>query len=85
MIATYRVKSNVGFIMYIADSFGYLASVVILFLKEFIGFKLTWTSFFTNCIIYTSIIGIAGTIFTAAYFKRKYSSTSSTIPTAYAI
>jgi MFS family permease len=85
MIATYRVKSNVGFIMYIADSFGYLASVVILFLKEFIGFKLTWTSFFTNCIIYTSIIGIAGTIFTAVYFKRKYSSTTSAIPTAYAI
>ncbi|HXL56369.1 MAG TPA: DUF5690 family protein, partial [Chitinophagaceae bacterium] len=33
MIATYKAKSNIGFIMYIADAFGYAGSVLILFIK----------------------------------------------------
>jgi Family of unknown function (DUF5690) len=72
MIATYKVKSNIGFIMYIADAFGYLGSVMVLFLKEFIGVKLSWTNFFTNAILIISVIGITGTFVAAFYFKRKY-------------
>lgn len=84
MIATYKVRSNIGFIMYIADAFGYLGSVLVLFLKEFIGVKLSWTSFFTNAVIIISVIGIAGTIIAAFYFKRKYLSDQSTRQSSYA-
>jgi hypothetical protein len=72
MIATYKVKSNIGFIMYIADAFGYLGSVLVLFLKEFIGVKLSWTNFFTDAVLIITVIGIAGTFIAAFYFKRKY-------------
>ena len=72
MIATYRIKSNVGFIMYIADAFGYLGSAFVLFLKEFIGVKLSWTAFFTDAVMIITVIGIIGTAIGAIYFKRKY-------------
>lgn len=83
MIATYKVKSNIGFIMYIADAFGYLGSVLVLFLKEFIGVQLSWTSFFTNAVIIISIIGIVGTFIAMIYFRRKYLSGQSTLQTVY--
>lgn len=84
MIATYKVKSNIGFLMYIADAFGYLGSVAILFAKEFIGVQLSWTSFFTNAVIFISVVGIAGTSVAAIYFKRKFLSVQSSIaPSVY--
>jgi len=83
MIATYKVKSNIGFLMYIADAFGYLGSVLILFAKEFIGVQLSWTNFFTNAVIFISVIGIAGTAAAAIYFKKKYLSVQSTVPSVY--
>ena len=73
MIATYKVQSNVGFLMYISDSFGYLGSVLILFLKEFSGIQLSWTDFLYSCCFCSStIVGIAGTALAAVYFKRKH-------------
>jgi len=84
MIATYKVKSNVGFIMYIADAFGYMGSVLVLFLKEFIGMHLSWTSFFTQAVIFISIVGIAGTVVAAIYFRKKYLALPSSSQTAYA-
>lgn len=83
MIATYRIRSNVGFIMYISDAFGYLGSVLILFAKEFFGVQLSWTSFFTNAVIIISVIGIVGTAIAAIYFKRKFLSGQSTAQTIY--
>ncbi len=72
MIASYRIRGNVGFIMYIADSFGYLGSVLVLFLKQFIGLKLSWTSFFIDAVLIISLVGIAGTILAALYFRKRY-------------
>lgn len=74
MIATYKVQSNVGFLMYISDSFGYLGSVAILFLKEFSGVHLSWTDFFIRAVFTVTTIGITGTIIAAFYFKRKHKS-----------
>jgi len=84
MIATYKVKSNVGFIMYIADAFGYMGSVLVLFLKEFIGVQLSWTNFFTGAVIFITLIGITGTIIAAIYFRRKYLSVQLSLQTFYA-
>ncbi|WP_153798904.1 DUF5690 family protein [Foetidibacter luteolus] len=84
MIASYKVKSNVGFIIYIADSFGYLGSVLFLFLKKQIGTGLSWTSFFSTAIIIICIVGIAGTAVAAAWFRKKYSSMQLTQQTTYA-
>ncbi len=72
MIATYKVQSNIGFLMYISDSFGYLGSVIVLFLKEFSGVQLSWTDFFVRAVFTVTCIGIAGTVVAAIYFRRKH-------------
>lgn len=73
MIACYRINANVGFIMYISDAFGYLGSVLVLFLKEFIGIQLSWTNFFITMVIIISIAGMLGTLIASIYFQKKYS------------
>ena len=85
MIASYNVKGNVGFVMYIADAFGYLGSVVILILKEFIGVELSWTNFFVNIVFIIGTFGIAGTAIAAMYFKRKHFSVDPLIKITYVV
>ena len=58
MIATYKLKSNVGFVMYIADAFGYLGTVVVLLIKEFIPIKYNWVHFFSFLFYATAIAGL---------------------------
>jgi MFS family permease len=84
MIASYKVKGNVGFIMYIADAFGYLGSVAVLFLKQFFALHLSWTSFFINAVFIISSFGIAGTILAAVYFRKKYYNNEQYIKPVYA-
>lgn len=58
MISAYEVKGNVGFVMYIADAFGYLGTVFVLLLKEFIQVPISWVSFFSILFVGVSIVGI---------------------------
>ena len=84
MIASYQINGNVGFIMYVADAFGYLGSVTVLFVKQFIGLHVSWTTFFINAVLIICIFGIAGTIIAATYFKNKYYASLKKIKTVYA-
>lgn len=72
MIATYRVQGNVGFLMYLADAFGYLGSVLVLFVKEFWGVQLSWTAFFVQAVWLVCGVGITGTLVAAIYFRKRY-------------
>ena len=72
MIASFKIPGNVGFLIYIADAFGYLGSVVIILVKSFLEIKLQWTSFYSNGVVIFSLIGIAGTLVSLFYFNRKY-------------
>jgi hypothetical protein len=58
MLATYRVEGNVGFVMYIADAFGYLGTIVVLLTKEFVHFQYSWVSFFSMMFYTAAIAGI---------------------------
>jgi MFS family permease len=73
LIATFRYVSNAGFIIYVADSFGYLGSDVVLVMKNFMKVNLSWTEFFIRIILACSSLGIVVTAVAAFYFKRKYS------------
>lgn len=84
MIASYKIRGNVGFIMYIADAFGYLGSVVVLFVKQFFGLHVSWTTFFVNAVLIICTFGIAGTIAAAIYFRNKHYSGQRNIHTVYA-
>ncbi len=59
LLSAYKIRGNVGFVMYIADAFGYLGTVMVLLVKEFIPIQYKWTSFF-SFLFYTA--GIAGII-----------------------
>jgi hypothetical protein len=72
MIATFKLKGNVGFFMYLVDSFGYLASVFIIVLKGALGVAISWTLFYRNGVILLSIIGTVMSILTLFYFNKKY-------------
>jgi hypothetical protein len=72
MIAAFRQVSTAGFIIYVADSFGYLGSDVILLVKNFGNNNVSWSDFFVKMIMIISVIGIVLTVFSASWFSRKY-------------
>jgi MFS family permease len=72
LIATFQFAGTVGFIMYIADSFGYLGSVGVLFFKEFMYSKISWLDFFVLSGFATSIAGSLVIIFSMIYFYQKH-------------
>lgn len=71
MIATFRYVSNVGFLIYLADSFGYMGSVGVLLYKDFGAKSLSWVEFFTGISYALAGIGLVGLIFSWVYFQRK--------------
>ena len=71
MIAAFRFTGNVGFLIYLADSFGYLGSVGVLLCKEIGKVQLNWVSFFSNSVLLLSVAGILVTLFSAYYFATK--------------
>ncbi len=72
LISTFKYASNVGFLIYIADSFGYVGSIGVLLSKEVFKVQLNWVTFFSQSVIILSIIGSLLTLFSLYYFTRKY-------------
>ena len=74
LLATFQYAGTVGFIMYVADAFGYLGSIGVLFIKEFSKIKLSWLEFFISA---GYIISVTGTILimgSMVYFHMKHTS-----------
>lgn len=76
MIATFKYVSNVGFIIYVADSFGYLGSVSIMLAKNFSSLQLSWSSFFMDTVLGMSVLGVGMMLGAYRYFRRKYRGTA---------
>jgi MFS family permease len=72
LLAAFRYKANVGFLIYVADAFGYLASVSVLLTKTIFKLQINWLYFYTNLVLVTSIAGLLFTVCSALYFKRKH-------------
>jgi len=72
MIASFRYVSNACFIIYVADSFGYLGSDVVLLLKNFSNSSISYSDFFVKMILAISALGTGLTILSSIYFKSKY-------------
>jgi hypothetical protein len=74
LIATFRYVSTVGFLIYLADAFGYLGSVSVIIFRETGGSGLSWLQFYINS---SYVLAGAGTVLMAlslVYFVRKYRS-----------
>lgn len=72
MIAAFKINGNVGFLIYFADSFGYLGSMGILLTKEVFNVQVQWVNFYSSAVIGFSVFGVAGTVLSIVYFLRKY-------------
>jgi hypothetical protein len=71
LIAAFRFAGTVGFLIYVADSFGYLASVSVLISKSVFKIQMHWLHFYEQLVLLMAILGIAGAIFSMIYFNRK--------------
>ena len=72
LIATFRHTGNVGFLIYVADSFAYVGSVGVMLSKEILKVQLNWVTFFSTSVIGLSIAGLFLTVFSFIYFYTKY-------------
>ncbi|HCM34846.1 DUF5690 family protein [Chryseobacterium sp.] len=78
MIAAFDIKGNVGFLIYIVDSFGYLGSVLILLYKNFGSAQTSWLSFYItlNYIITFTVLILSVIAFLSFRKKSKPKSNS---------
>jgi Family of unknown function (DUF5690) len=70
MIATFHYKSNVGFIIYVADSLGYLGSVTLLLVKELGRPNISWADFFRQGVVFVAVIGGIAATLSLLYFLQ---------------
>jgi hypothetical protein len=72
LIASFQYISTVGFIMYVADSFGYLGSITVLFFKAFGYANISWLRFFISSGYGLSVFGTILILGSMIYFIRKH-------------
>ena len=72
MIAAFKYTSNIGFVMYLADSFGYLSSIISFSIKNFMSPTVSWLNFFVQSSYYIGGAGIVLMTLAALWFVQKY-------------
>ena len=81
MLSTYKLQANVGFVIYIADAFGYLGTVAVLLIKEFIAIKYNWVNFFSFLFYTSAIIGVALIVISVSVHSKLIKQISNYDPT----
>ena len=71
MIATFREPANAGFLMYLADSFGYLGSVAVLLWRNFGAPQVAWLDFFQLAAYATAGLTVVVSLLSLFYFWKK--------------
>jgi hypothetical protein len=74
LIATFKYISTVGFLIYLADAFGYVGSIGVMLYKEFGQAKLSWLDFFIGGGYIMSVTGSILIIGSMVYFYFKHRS-----------
>ncbi|MDB5145521.1 MAG: hypothetical protein JWQ66_4234 [Mucilaginibacter sp.] len=70
LLASFHYKGNVGFLIYVADSMGYLGSVSVLLVKELGHPDISWGTFFKEGVMTVAIIGGICATLSLIYFLR---------------
>ncbi len=71
LLATFKYAGNVGFLMYIADAFGYLGSMGVLCVKEGIKPDILWYKLFEMNTYFIAGVGIIMMLISMVYFHKK--------------
>ena len=69
-LASFHYKGNVGFLIYVADSMGYLGSVSVLLVKELGHPDISWGAFFKDSVMIVAVIGGVSATLSLLYFRR---------------
>ncbi len=70
MIASFHYKSNIGFIIYVSDSIGYLGSVTVLLVKELGRPSISWAAFFKDGVLIVGGVGAVCATLSLLYFLQ---------------
>jgi hypothetical protein len=71
LLAAFREKANVGFLIYLADAFGYLSSVLILLWRNFGFARMSWLIFYQSLCYLGSAIFTVLLLASWVYFRHK--------------
>jgi len=74
LLAAFSIAGNVGFLIYVADAWGYLGSITVMLSKELFKLQLNWVSFYSQLVIVFALIGIVASVFSLLYFNQKHRS-----------
>ncbi|HCM76039.1 MAG TPA: hypothetical protein DIS90_06635 [Cytophagales bacterium] len=77
IIAAFKYVSTVGFLIYLADSVGYVGSMGVLIYRSFGQANMSWLSFFMSTGYVLSILGSILITLSLFYFSKKYKTWSS--------
>ncbi len=83
LIASFRYQANAGYLIYIVDSTGYLATVGVMLYKNFGAADMSWLEFFVD---FTYVLTVGGfVLFGLSYFYflrkfRQYSQEADSVP-----
>jgi len=72
LIASFKIVGNVGFLIYLADAWGYLGSMSVVLSKEILKVQLNWVSFYSTAVLFFAVVGVAGTFISLFYFGKKH-------------
>jgi hypothetical protein len=81
LIATFRIKATSGFLIYLADSLGYLSSVAVLLVKNFAVPDWPWDRCFVYMSFGVAAIGVVCMLLSLTYFVRRYKTYDNTSAT----
>ena len=70
MLAVTGFLGNAGFVIYLADAFGYTASIGVLMLRYLVAPTLDWLSFFNGLAYATSALGVVLTLTAYGLFRK---------------
>ncbi|WP_407482557.1 DUF5690 family protein [Elizabethkingia meningoseptica] len=71
-IAAFKIKGNAGFLIYLADSFGYLGSMLVLLYKNFNIGHISWLDFFCSGTYILAAVAMVAVIYSYFYLNNKF-------------
>ena len=71
-IAAFRINGNAGFLIYLADAFGYLGSIGVLLYKNFGLSSISWLRFFVNGAYVLAFLGTLSVVISYFNLRRKH-------------
>jgi len=70
LLAAFREKGNAGFLIYLADTIGYLGSVLVLLWRNFGQSDLNWVHFFGDLCLFGSLVIIFLSLLSLVYIQN---------------